>query len=110
MVYHIQNFSHREDMYDMTDSSWVSLRFRSQVFRFYSTGDASGRCYMSPQMVLHFFALVLIQLVLLARFVAQNSTSFSILVPRICVLYHYFIAYFLVISRRFSLFSGDYIL
>jgi predicted GIY-YIG superfamily endonuclease len=28
--------THREDKYDGTDSSWVSIRFRSRVFRFYS--------------------------------------------------------------------------
>jgi hypothetical protein len=43
----------------------------------------------------------------LARFVAQISASFSNLVPRMCVLYHNFIAYFLVISRRISLVSDD---
>jgi Na+/alanine symporter len=48
-------------------------------------------------------ALVLIHLVLLAGSVAQISTSFSTLVPRMCVLYNYFIAYFLAISRRISL-------
>jgi hypothetical protein len=51
--------------------------------------------------------LVLMRLVLLARIVAQISTSFSILVPRMCVLYHNFVAYFLVISLRISLVSDD---
>jgi hypothetical protein len=77
-------------MYDGTDSSWVSIRLRSRVFRFSSTDGASGRYYTSSQIVFHFFALVLIHLVLLARFVAQISTSFSIPVPRMCVLYQYF--------------------
>jgi hypothetical protein len=34
--------THREDLYDVTDSSWVSIRFQSLVFRFYSTDGASG--------------------------------------------------------------------
>jgi hypothetical protein len=42
----------------------------------------------------HFFALVLIHLVSLARFVAQISTSLSILVTRMCVLHHYFYCIF----------------
>jgi hypothetical protein len=85
-------------MYDVTYSSWVSIKFRSRVFRFYSIDGVSGRYYMSSpdghclghffiynffhnnnkfsHIVLHFFALVLIHLVLLARFVAQISTSF----------------------------------
>jgi hypothetical protein len=37
--------THREDLYDVTDSSWVSIRFQSRVFRFYSTDGASGRQY-----------------------------------------------------------------
>jgi hypothetical protein len=41
-----------------------------------------------------FFALVLMHLVLLARFVAQISTFLSILVPRMCVLYHNFYCIF----------------
>jgi hypothetical protein len=44
----------------------------------------------------HFFAFVLMHLVLLVRFVAQISTSFSSQVPRMCVLYHNF--YVLYIS------------
>jgi hypothetical protein len=41
-----------------------------------------------------FFALMLIHLVLFATFVSQISTSFSILVPRKCVLYHNFYCIF----------------
>jgi hypothetical protein len=77
----------------VTDSSWVSLRFQSRDFRLYSTYGASG-----------FIALVLMHLVL---FVVQISTSFSILVPRVCVLYHNFIAYFLLTSRRIRLVSCE---
>jgi hypothetical protein len=47
-----------------------------------------------------FYALALIHLVLLARFVAQISTSFSVLVPRMCVLYHNF---YCIFSCYFSL-------
>jgi hypothetical protein len=44
---------------------------------------------------LHFFAtLVLMHFVLFDRFVAQMSSSFSILVPRMCVLYHNFYCIF----------------
>jgi hypothetical protein len=39
----VRFLTHREDLYDMTDSSWVSIQFQSQVFRFYSTDGASGR-------------------------------------------------------------------
>jgi hypothetical protein len=42
----------------------------------------------------HFFALVLMHLVLSARFVAEISTSFSVLVPRLCVFYHNFYCIF----------------
>jgi hypothetical protein len=61
---------------------------------FYSIDGARGRHYMSSQIVFHFFELVLIQSVLLAMFVAQISTSFSILVPRMCVLYRNFYCIF----------------
>jgi hypothetical protein len=50
--------------------------------------------YISLHIVFHFFALVLIHFVLLARFVAQISTSFSILVPCMWVLYHNFYCIF----------------
>jgi hypothetical protein len=60
------------------------------VSRFYSTDGTSGRYYMSSQNVFHFFAMVLLHLVLLVMFVAQIYTSFSIPVPRMCVLYHNF--------------------
>jgi hypothetical protein len=46
--------------------------------------------------------LVLIRLVLLARFVIQISISFSMPVPRMCVLYHYFCCIFMVISCQIS--------
>jgi hypothetical protein len=49
------------------------------------------------------YALLLMRLVLLARFVALISPFLSILVPRMCVLYHNFIAYFLALSLRISL-------
>jgi hypothetical protein len=55
----------REDPYDVTDFSWVSIWFQSRVFRFYSTDGASGRYYMCSQIFSHFFVLVLIRLVLL---------------------------------------------
>jgi hypothetical protein len=46
---------------------------------------------MSSQIIQHFlYALVLMHLVLLARFVIQISTSLSVLVPRIRVLYRDF--------------------
>jgi Na+/alanine symporter len=38
----------------------------------------------------NFVALVLMQLGLLVMFAAQVSTFFSVLVPRMCVLYHNF--------------------
>jgi hypothetical protein len=41
-------------------------------------------------------------LILLARFVAQISTSSSILVPLLWVLYDNFIAYFLVIPAELA--------
>jgi hypothetical protein len=45
--------THREDLYDMTDPSWVSIRFQSRVFRFQSTDGATGRNYVSSQ-IFHF--------------------------------------------------------
>jgi hypothetical protein len=47
---------HREELYDVTDSSWVSIKFQSRVFRFYSTDDTSGR-YMSSQMLSPFLCI-----------------------------------------------------
>jgi hypothetical protein len=79
--------THREDLYGVTDSSWSCIRFQSRVFMFYSTDGSSGKYYTSSYFF-YFFALTPMHLVLLARFVAQISTSFSILVPRMCVLYH----------------------
>jgi hypothetical protein len=70
-----------------------------QVIMLIRTG---GRHYMFS----HFFRFspfFYMHLILLA----QLSTSFSIPVPRISVLYHNFIEYFLVISRQISLVSGD---
>jgi hypothetical protein len=34
--------THREDLYDMTDSALVSMKFQSRVFGFYSTNDTGG--------------------------------------------------------------------
>jgi Na+/alanine symporter len=45
-----------------------------------------------------FLSIAAHALILLARFVAHISTCSSILVPRMCVLYHTFIAYSLVMS------------
>jgi hypothetical protein len=62
-----------------------------------TVGGASVSCYTSSQIVFHFFALVFIHLVLLARFVAQISTSVStsfFLIPRMCALYHNFYCIF----------------
>jgi hypothetical protein len=56
---------------------------------------------------LSFVALVLMHLVVLLMFVAQLSTSFSNPVSRMCVLYHIFIAYRLVISCLIILVSSD---
>jgi hypothetical protein len=97
----------QKDLYDVTDSSWDFLRFQSRVFRFYST-DGTSRYYMSSQIFSHFIALVLMHFLFwLVMFVAQISTTFSTPVPRMCVLYHNFIAYFLFKSRRISLISSD---
>jgi hypothetical protein len=81
-------------VYDGTDSSLVSIRFRSRVFRVYSIDGASGIYNMSSHIVFYFFALVFIHFVSLARFVAQICTSFSILVSRMRMLYHYFYCIF----------------
>jgi hypothetical protein len=91
------------------DRSFIGdkIRFRSRVFRFYSTDGASSRYCMSLLFFSHFIALVLMHLVLLVTFVAQISTSFSISVPRMCVLNTIFIVYFLVITRWINLVSND---
>jgi hypothetical protein len=49
--------THR-DLYDLIDSSWVSISFESRVFRFYSRDSASGRHYMSSQIFCFFFLCV----------------------------------------------------
>jgi hypothetical protein len=46
---------HREDLYEVADSSWVSIRFQSRVFRFYSIYGTSGRRYISSQIFPFFF-------------------------------------------------------
>jgi hypothetical protein len=43
--------THREDLCDVTVRSWVSVRFRSQVFKFYSTDGTNDRYYMSSQIL-----------------------------------------------------------
>jgi hypothetical protein len=43
-------------VYDMTDSSWVSIRFVSSV-QVYFTDDTSGRNYMSSQMFQFFLCI-----------------------------------------------------
>jgi hypothetical protein len=86
--------THTEDLFDVTDSLRISISFSLECSGF------------TPQMALlvdtclhifvpHFFALMLMHFVLLVRFVAQISTSFSILVPRMCVLYRNFYCIFL---------------
>jgi hypothetical protein len=35
--------THREDLYDVKYSSWVSMSFWSQMFRFYCKDGASGK-------------------------------------------------------------------
>jgi hypothetical protein len=56
----------------------------------YSTDGAIDRYYMSSQNCFHFYALLLMYLLLLASFVAKITTSFSILVSRMCAFYHSF--------------------
>jgi hypothetical protein len=41
--------THREDLYDVTDSSWVPIKFQSRVFRVSSRDGSSGRYYMSSK-------------------------------------------------------------
>jgi hypothetical protein len=80
--------THRENLYDVTNASCVSTRFWSRVFRFYSTDSTSGRNYTFSQ-VLHLILYIDGHAFgLLAKFVAQISTSLSILVTQICMLYH----------------------
>jgi hypothetical protein len=50
--------THREDLYDVTDSSCVSIRFESRVFRFYSTDGASGWAVPRPFLYLYFFSTI----------------------------------------------------
>jgi hypothetical protein len=45
------------DLYDVIDSSWVSIRFWSRVFRFYSTDCVSGRHYVSSQIFPFFLCI-----------------------------------------------------
>jgi hypothetical protein len=85
--------THR-DLHEVTDSSWVSIRFQSRVFRFYAKDGASGRYYMSSQIFFQLLALGFTHLIVLARFVAQIFTSFSLLLPRMCVLYYNFYCIF----------------
>jgi Na+/alanine symporter len=90
--------TNREDLYDVTDFSLVSIRFQSRVFRLYSTDGISSRHYVSYKFFHFFYALVVMNLVMLAGFIAQISTSFSILVPRMCVLYHNFFLHIFLLS------------
>jgi hypothetical protein len=80
--------THREDLYEVTDSPHLSINFSL---------ECSG---LTPQMALvvyitclhtfsfYFFAMMLLHLVLSVMFIAQISTSFSVPLPRMCVLYH----------------------
>jgi hypothetical protein len=81
---------HKENLCNETDFSCFSIRFRSRVFTFYFTDGTSGRYYMSSQFFFHLIALAIMHLVLLVMFVAQMSTSFSIPVPLMCMLYRNF--------------------
>jgi hypothetical protein len=47
-------FCNSQKRYDVTYSSWVSIRFRSRVFRFDSIGGASDRYYRFSQIVFYF--------------------------------------------------------
>jgi hypothetical protein len=51
--------TYREDQYDVTYSSWVSLRFQSQAVSFYSTDGASSKhknlSQNSPFNAIHWF-------------------------------------------------------
>jgi hypothetical protein len=67
---------------------------------------AASLC-LSSQFFPRFIALVLMHLVLLVMFVAQISTTISIPVPPMCVLYHKLTVDFLGISRRICLVSSD---
>jgi hypothetical protein len=92
----VMRFLTHRDLYDVTYYSWISIRFQSRVFRFYSTDGTSRRYYMFSHFFFHFFALLRMHSVLFVMFVAQISTSFSIPVPRMCVLYHKFLLYILL--------------
>jgi hypothetical protein len=76
--------SHREDQYDVTDSSWVSLRFKSRVFRFHSTDDDGGRHKMVSQI-----PRLMLCIDFRGRGLLHKIFAFlSILVPVLCILYH----------------------
>jgi hypothetical protein len=64
--------NHRENRYDVTNYSWVSIMFYSRVFSFYSTYGASGRLKMvSP--ILHLILFIgFHEICLLAMFVAKH--------------------------------------
>jgi hypothetical protein len=57
----------------------------------YSVGPLTGDITTCLHNFSHFFAWVFMHLVLLVMFVAQISASFSIPVPRMCVLHHNFL-------------------
>jgi hypothetical protein len=61
--------THR-DLYDVTDSSCVSIKFQSRVFRFYFTDGASGRHSMFSQIFQIILCIGVQGLGLLASFVA----------------------------------------
>jgi hypothetical protein len=76
MVYNTHNYlsamrlaTHREDPDDVTDSSWVSTRFKSLVVRFYSSDGARGWHNMVSQILRLILCIGLRGLGLLTRFV-----------------------------------------
>jgi hypothetical protein len=90
------------DQYHVTASSWVSIRFQSWVFSFYSTDGARGR----HKMVSEILRLILCIGFLGFGLLHKIFTSLSILVSGMCTV---FIVYFPVISLQRSLVSGIYI-
>jgi hypothetical protein len=71
---------------------YIEKMFQMEIFDFMiSIAVDTTRLH---NFVFHFFAFVLMHLVLLVMFVAQISTSFSIPVPRMCVLYRNFYCVF----------------
>jgi hypothetical protein len=86
--------THREDQHDLTECLWVSTRFQSRGFSFYSTYVICGRQKWFQNFLQLNLYIVFIDSVCQRGLLHKISTSFSSSVSGLCMIYQKFYCIF----------------